>query len=391
MSNFTTELIKNLSNNVSVEEIFRAELEKAFNQLLETELACFLGYEKYSKDGYNTGDSRNGYYKRTFQTKYGELNLSIPRDRAGEFKQQTLPSHARSDDSLEQMVILMYSKGVTTREIAELIEKMYGHYYSPQTISNITQTVQEQVSAFHNRSISKRFVVLYCDATYLNVRRDSVEKEALHIIMGITEDGTREVLDYALYPQERAENYAYMLHNLKERGLEQILLFVTDGLTGIREELLQVFPKAKHQTCWAHLARNVMKYVRAKDKLQVMQDFKRIHEQKNAEDAMTELVRFCEKYGKVYPKLVERLSDVTSFFSFYDFPESIRPSIYTTNLIENFNKQIKSQCKKKVQFPNEASLERFICGLVLEYNREGEERIHRGFSLAQPQLTDLFS
>ena len=138
MSNFTTELIKNLSNNMSVEEIFRIELEKAFNQLLETELACFLGYEKYSKDGYNTGDSRNGYYKRTFQTKYGELKLSIPRDRAGMFKQQTLPSHARSDDSLEQMVILMYSKGVTTREIAEIIEKMYGHYYSRQTISNIT-------------------------------------------------------------------------------------------------------------------------------------------------------------------------------------------------------------------------------------------------------------
>ena len=227
-------------------------------------------------------------------------------------------------------------------------------------------------------------------STYLNVRRDSVEKEALHIIMGITEDGTKEVLDYALYPQERAENYTYMLNNLKERGLEQVLLFVTDGLTGIREELLQTFPKAKHQTCWTHLARNVMKYVRAKDKLQVMKDFKRIHEQKNVDAAMTELVRFCEKYGKIYPKLVERLSDVTSFFSFYDFPESIRPSIYTTNLIENFNKQIKSQCKKKVQFPNEASLERFICGIVLEYNRESEERIHKGFALAQAQLTDLF-
>ena len=125
-------------------------------------------------------------------------------------------------------------------------------------------------------------------------------------------------------------------------------------------------------------------------KLQVMKDFKRIHEQKNVDAAMTELVRFCEKYGKIYPKLVERLSDVTSFFSFYDFPESIRPSIYTTNLIENFNKQIKSQCKKKVQFPNEASLERFICGIVLEYNRESEERIHKGFALAQAQLTDLF-
>ena len=209
--------------------------------------------------------------------------------------------------------------------------------------------------------------------------------------MGITEDGAKEVLDYALYPQERAENYAYMLNNLKERGLEQVLLFVTDGLTGIREELLQVFPKAKHQTCWTHLARNVMKHVRAKDKLLVMKDFKRIHEQKNVDAAMTELVQFCEKYGKLYPKLVERLSDVTSFFSFYDFPESIRLSIYTTNLIENFNKQIKSQCKKKVQFPNEDSLERFICGIVLEYNRESEERIHKGFALAQAQLAELFS
>ena len=125
--------------------------------------------------------------------------------------------------------------------------------------------------------------------------------------------------------------------------------------------------------------------------LQVMKDFKRIHEQKTVDAAMTELIQFCEKYGKIYPKLVERLSDVTSFFSFYDFSESIRPSIYTTNLIENLNKQIKSQYKKKVQFPNEASLERFICGLVLEYNRESEERIHKGFALAQPQLTDLFS
>ena len=122
-----------------------------------------------------------------------------------------------------------------------------------------------------------------------------------------------------------------------------------------------------------------------------MKDFKRIHEQENVDAAMTELVQFCEKYGKVYPKLVERLSDVTRFFSFYDFPESIRPSIYTTNLIENFNKQIKSQCKKKVQFPNEDSLERFICELVLEYNRESEERIHKGFALVQAQLTDLFS
>lgn len=390
MNDFTTELIKNLSNNVSIEEIFRSELEKAINKLLETELTCFLGYEKSSKDGYNTGDSRNGYYKRVFKTRYGELNLSIPRDRAGEFKQQTLPSHARSSDSLEEMVILMYRKGITTREIAELIEKMYGQYYSRQTISNITQAFQEQVTAFHHRSISKRFSVIYCDATYLNVRRDSVAKEALHIIMGITDEGQREILDYALYPQERAENYADMLKGLKERGLEEVLLFVTDGLTQIREQLLRVFPKARHQTCWTHICRNLMKYIRAKDRSIVMKDFKEIYTQRDSNAAMEKLVQFGEKYKGMYPKVVEKLSDVTSFFSFYEFPESIRRSIYTTNLIENFNKQIKRQCKKKIQFPNEDSLDRFICSLALEYNRKGDERKHKGFSLAYPQLIEMF-
>jgi len=131
MNNFTTKLAELLSNNVPVEELFRSELENAVNQLLVAELDSFLDYEKYSVKGYNSGDSRNGSYTRTLQTRYGELNIVVPRDRLGKFKQQTIPSYSRSDDYLEKTVIQLYSKGVTTREIADLIEKMYGQYYSP--------------------------------------------------------------------------------------------------------------------------------------------------------------------------------------------------------------------------------------------------------------------
>ena len=150
---------------------------------------------------------------------------------------------------METTIIQLYKKGITTREISDLIEKMYGHYYTPQTVSNITKAIQNQVERFHNRPISDKYVAIYCDATYLNVRRDSVAKEALHIILGITVEGTKEVLDYALYPSESASNYQEMLLSLKNRGLEQVLLFITDGLNGIRNACLEVFPSAKHQAC----------------------------------------------------------------------------------------------------------------------------------------------
>jgi putative transposase len=151
---------------------------------------------------------------------------------------------------------------------------MYGHHYSPATVSNITKAVQEQVEAFHQRTISEKYAIIYGDATYLSVRRDSVAKEALHILIGITHKGEKEVLDYALSPSESADNYREMLQSLKQRGLEQVLLFVPDGLNDFKNACLEVYPNAKHQSCWTHVARNVMKHVCAKDKSKVMDDLK---------------------------------------------------------------------------------------------------------------------
>ena len=211
MANVSTNLMSALLNNESIDEVFRSELENAVNEVLSTELTAFLNYEKYDYSGRNSGDSRNGFYDRTYQSRFGTLNLKIPRDREGLFKQHTIPSYQRNSNELETTIIQLYKKGITTREISDLIEKMYGHYYTPQTVSNITKAVQDQVERFHNRPVADKYVAVYCDATYLNVRRDSVAKEALHVILGITVEGNKEVLDYALYPSESASNYQEML------------------------------------------------------------------------------------------------------------------------------------------------------------------------------------
>jgi transposase-like protein len=390
MSYSNTKLLSALLNNESVDEVFRLELEAATNEILTTELTAFLNYEKYSVDGYNSGNSRNGYYERTIHSRFGDLNIRIPRDRNGEFSQQTVPAYQRNTDSLETTVIQLYKKGITTREIADLIEKMYGHHYSPATVSNITKAVQEQVTAFHQRPISPKYAIVYGDATYLSVRRDSVSKEALHILIGITHEGEKEVLDYSLYPSESADNYREMLLSLQLRGLQQVLLFVTDGLNGFRNACLEVYPKAKHQSCWTHVARNVMKHVRAKDKSKVMDDLKPVYKAETMEKAEEHLLTFMEKYMVVYPKAVKVLTDNNSLFTFYNFPQQIRISIYTTNLIEGFNKNLKRGTKRKEQFPNEDSLERYVCSFCSDYNQRFGTRIHKGFAQASAELNELF-
>ena len=390
MSDLNTKLMETLLENGSVDEFFREMLEEAINNLLQAELSAYLGYEKYDSAGWNSGDNRNGFYDRDFDTKYGKLHLKIPRDREGDFEQKLIPKYQRRSVDLETMVIQLYQKGITTREISDLIEKMYGHHYSAATVSNITQITESQVKAFHCRQIKAQMAVVYCDATWLNVRRDSVDKEALHIILGITPDGYKEILEYALYPTEAASNYEEMLQNLKERGLSEVLLFVSDGLTGMADAVKRQFPKADHQSCWVHLCRNVTRLVREKDRKQVLTELKTVYTAEDTKSAEEELNAFIERNSKRYPKLAGIFKNRNSLFSFYKYPQEIRQSIYTSNLIESNNKALKRRLKVKEQFPNEAATDRFFCSHYSECNRKYGMRKHRGFGQAEQDLLDLF-
>lgn len=239
-------------------------------------------------------------------------------------------------------------------------------------MSNITESLQNKVLAFHKRKLKNRYVVIYADTTFLNVRRDCADKEALQIFMGITPDGNKEVLSYGLYPTESAENYSKMLTGIKARWVEQVLLFVSDELTGFRDACKKVYPASDHQSCWVHICRTVMKNIRPRDR---KADLKLAY----TAGTVATLEAFQAKYGKTYPKVVEKFSDTQSLFSFYKYPKDIWISIYTTNLIENMNKQLKRTTKQREQFPNEEALDCCAFCYYSDFNNRFAHRAHQGF------------
>ncbi|WP_195493526.1 IS256 family transposase [Enterococcus gallinarum] len=389
MTNFTTEIMETLINKGDLDDLFRRHLELAINTLLQAELTAFLDYEKYDRTGFNSGNSRNGNYSRSFKTEYGELNLAIPRDRNGEFSQQTLPAYKRSNDSLETTIIQLFQKGITMSEISELIEKIYGHYYTPQTISNITQIVSEDVVAFKERSLESQYSIIFMDATHIPLKRQTVSKEAVYIVIGIRLDGTKEVLGFSIAPTESSYVWKEILQDLKDRGLEEVLLVVTDGLSGIDYSIHSIYPNAQFQQCCVHISRNIAHKVRVSDRQEVCNDFKLVYQAASKEEAMNQISFMIDKWKKQYPRVVKLLMN-PAILTFYNFPPSIRRTIYSTNLIEGFNKQLKKYTKRKEQFPNEESLERFLVSQFNNYNQKFLCRIHKGFKEIQDTLESMF-
>lgn len=390
MNNLTTDILQTLASKGDLNELFRSHLELAVNTLLRTELTAFLDYEKYDRIGFHSGNSRNGSYDRTVKTEYGELHLQIPRDRNGEFKQQTLPAYKRTNGTLEETVIHLFQKGITMSEIADLIEKMYGHHYTPQTMSNMTKVFTEEVSAFKKRKLNSHYAVIYLDATYIPLKRKTVEKEAIHIAVGIRPDGAKEVLGYAIAPNESTVTWKEILEDLSDRGVKDVLLFVTDGLKGIKDTIHHVFPQAAYQHCCVHVSRNISSKVRVADRKEICEDFKTIYQADSRETALEARLAFTEKWRSSYSKLAKSILENDNLLTFYDFPLSIRRSLYSTNLIESFNKQIKKYSRRKEQFQNEESMDRFLVSRFDTYNQKFLTRIHRGFQQAEAELEKMF-
>ncbi|MDD7593005.1 MAG: transposase [Peptoniphilaceae bacterium] len=216
------------------------------------------------------------------------------------------------------------------------------------------------------------------------------KKKPCTFLTGIDSNGYKEVLDFGLYPQESSGAYREMLLSLRKRGLEQVLLFVSDGLIGLPEVVTDVFPKAKHQSCWTHLIRNVLLHVRSRDKKEVAQDLKHVYHAHEVERGLEELQTFLDKWGSRYPKVRTIFKRKDNLFSFMAFPEQIRSSLYTNNLAESVNKSLKRVTKVKEQFPKEDALERCICSHFLSYNAKAESRRQQGFSGMHYELEEMF-
>lgn len=380
-SNITECLIKNVGGQLeaSIKECVRASLEEAFNEMMKIELTSFLEYEPYERN--ESEDSRNGYSEKTFATSFGKIALKIPRDRLNKFKSALTEKYSRHDVTTEETIMKLFHSGLSNNEIANVVEAIYSKKYSRTTVSNITKKVTDNIEAFKNRTLKNHYAVVYVDATYTAVRRDTVDKEGLSIAIGITPEGYKEVLGYVLSPNESASIWKELLNSLKERGVERVDLFVTDGLSGMIETISEVYPKAKIQRCIVHVQRNIMAKARVKDKKEIIEDFKSIYQSENKENALQKLSQFQDKWQKKYKNIIEGIERCQPYLlTFYDFPVSIHHSIYTTNIIEGFNKQIKRMTKHKEQFPDPESLERFIVSIFNDYNEKFMTRIHKGFA-----------
>ncbi|WP_041806241.1 IS256 family transposase [Lactobacillus helveticus] len=391
MNDFTKNIAQALFNQDKINDLLRKELQQAVNDLLEAELTAFLGYNPYARDGWNTGNSRNGTYFRKVDTQFGKIEIQVPRDRNGLFHQHTLPDYKQHADVLENMIIKLYSKGVTTREIADLIEKMYGSHYSPAQVSNISKQMIPKVEAYHKRKLSDKFFCVYLDATYVPLRRETFEREAVYIAIGIKPNGHKEVIDYCIAPNENIEVWTELLQSMKSRGLEQAELFLSDGVVGMKTALAKTYPQAHFQRCLVHVMRNIRAKVRVEDREAIMNEFKQIHQQANKAAAVDVLHAFYAKWNKSYNHVIRNLKDIEPYLLvFYNYPKQIRASIYSTNMIESFNNVIKRKAKPKAELPTEQSLDTFIGIQVMSYNDRYFNRIHKGFGQVQDTLESYF-
>lgn len=366
-----------------VHEFIKEKLEL----VMEEEIKNFIKVENSDRSL-----QRNGYYPRSLDTRYGRIeDISVPRDRQGEFQTQLFEPYQRRDNWLEETIIRMYQSGMSTREVGKMVEKLLGTPYSATTISNITEVVMEDIQAWQKRPLNKRYSVLFLDAMFIKLRRDTVDKEAICVVMGISEDGYREILGFYVGGRESATSWQHILADLYTRGLREVLLGVFDGLNGLEEAFRAVYPKADVQRCVVHKVRNTLNHVRKKDQYEVAEDLKPIYQSPTREIAELQFEKFKEKWAPRYPKEVESWEqDLPVLLTFLNYPSDIRYAIYTTNWIERTIKEIRKRLKPMNSLPDVKAAEKIVYLTIQGMNDKWSTRITTGFAKAKSKLQAMF-
>lgn len=318
----------------------------------------------------HTPNKRNGFSRKTLKTEFGPLPLRVPRDRQNTFDPIVVPKHSRSFGKMDEQIITMYAKGMSTRDIEAFINNLYGVSISPDYVSTVTDRVLEDVHEWQNRPLESVYPVAFFDALRVKIRSGaSVKNMAVHLGIGVRTDGTREVLGMWIAENEGAAFWASVFNGLKARGVDDILIAVTDGLKGMTEAIEAVFPKTLHQTCIVHLIRASTAFVSHKDKAAVCKELKPIYQAVDAEAAERALERFKDTaMGRKYPAIIgiwERAW--AQVIPFFQFPPEIRTLIYTTNSIEGLNRAVRKVIKTRTLFPNEDAARKLIFLAVMDF------------------------
>ncbi|GEL07223.1 IS256 family transposase [Salisediminibacterium halotolerans] len=362
----------NLENQL--DEMVRSFVQEKLETIKKEEMNQFFEENPELKN------YKNGSYHRQLDTKYGRIeDLQVPRDRENAFQTEMFQPYQRYEQWLGETIIAMYQKGMSTREIGNFLERILGHTYVPGTISHITNVVIDDIRAWQERPLQKRYTVLYLDGTYLKLRRDDVANEVVYVVIGVTEDGYREILGFYVGGQESS------------LGWEEVLLGIFDGLPGLEEAMKTIFPKADVQRCVIHKVRNTLNKVRKKDRFAISEDMRAIYQSNSDAEAKEELTSFCETWQTKYPAIAKTWrEDIHVLTTFLKYPWSIRPMIYTTNMIERTMKELKKRLKTMNSLPSEEAVEKVIYVISEECNAKWATRKLRGFKEASSELNTMF-
>jgi putative transposase len=341
-----------------LKELTKRLVERA----LAGELTAHLGYEKHAVEGRNTGNSRNGATAKRVLTDTGEISIEVPRDRKGEFEPQLVPKGQRRLPGFDEKVIALYARGMTTREIQGHLQELYGVEVSPALISSVTDAVLEDVQAWQGRSLEAVYPIVYLDAIHLKLRTDGhVKTQAVYLALGVTLEGEKDLLGLWVGEAEGAKFWMAVLTELKNRGVQDILIACVDGLRGFPDAIGVLYPRTEVQLCIVHLIRNSLRYVNWKERKAVARDLRTIYGAPTAEAAEAALEAFARKWDGRFPSISQswrsRWEHVIPFFA---YPPEIRKVIYTTNAIESINASIRKVTKKRGAFPTPDSLRKVL-------------------------------
>lgn len=383
----------NISSMADIQELFKETIAEFMENGLDAELDEELGYSRYDYKNKDTDNSRNGYSSKTLKTGFGEVDIDVPRDRKGEFDPVILKKNQTSiSQDVEEKILSMYAKGMTTSDIETHIRDIYGLQISDTTISRITDKILSIAKEWQQRPLEPIYAVVFLDAIHYHVRSEGqIVKKAVYIAIGINLDGKKDVLGMWVGENESAKYWASVLNGLRNRGVEDIFIACTDNLTGFDAAIEAVFPQTEIQNCIIHQLRNSSKYVSYKDIKALMADLKAVYAAVDEASALDALDIFAETWDKKYPKISKSWRENwVNLSTYFKYPVEVRRLIYTTNTIEGFNRQLRKVTKSKAVFPTDDSLFKMLYLAMIDITKKWTGR-RQDWGTIHAQLSIYFN
>ena len=366
----------NIQSAQDIQEALKDLLGGTIKEMMEAEMEGHLGYEKSERS--DNDDYRNGYKTKTVKSSIGEVELEVPQDRKSTFEHKVVKKGQKDISDIDHKIISMYAKGMTTRQISDTIEDIYGFDVSEGFISDVTDKILPQIEEWRSRPLDDVYPVIYIDAIHYSVRDNGViVKKAAYVILGLTTDGHKEVLTLAIGENESAKFWLNALNELKNRGVRDVMIICADGLTGIKEAIAAAFPKTDYQRCMVHMVRNTLKYVASKDMKSFAADLKTIYNAVSEEAGRKARDLVAEKWSSKYPNSMKRwIENWDAVVPIFKFSEDVRKIIYTTNAIESLNSSYRKLNRQRSVFPSDQALLKALYLATFEATKKWTQPIH---------------